>query len=124
LLALTLIAVTRADLLTDQGIDSGFETRSLDTDSDGIHQMSDGFWHWFSPEVNQKLFDIGTKYNGERAGITAHSGNGYGFLAGGGDGVMALQASTIPCLPNTPYTFGVWVKGEATSKSSFFRNTS
>ena len=105
-LVLCLAGFSQADLLTDNGVASGFET----SHDDGFgSQISDGFAVWTNWD-NWGNVDHETEYTSNTS-ITANTGDGYWLLSGGGN-TPCVGSALVPATAGLEYTFGVWIKAE------------
>lgn len=105
LFMLCLAGGVQADILTNNGVASGFET----SHDDGFgSQISDGFAVWSS---DWGVIDHETEYTSD-TGVVAHSGDGYWMLAGGGNPApqTSVGSALVPATPGETYTFGCWIK--------------
>lgn len=109
MLIVCLAGAVQADMITDVGADSGFETSA----DDGYgSQVPTGFSLWAS---NWDGIDHENLYDAAQA----HSGTGYWMLSGGGNSpCVGSVTGGVETTPAVPYIFGAWIKAEAGNEPS------
>ena len=109
LLVICIAGLVQADMLTQKGLDTSFET----SEDDGFgSQVPIGYGRWASNwdgVDHESLFDA----------AEAHTGDGYWMLSGGGGSPMVGSVDGGAAVtPDKEYTFGAWIRAEAGNEPS------